>query len=78
METITLTPDLQSILIDLARQLRLSELDILRRALEEYARKIRKKQRLMAFAGSLTEAEADDLLRTIQSSRVNKDEAVQL
>ena len=65
-------------IIDLARQLHLSEMDILRRAIEDYARKIGRKQRLMAFAGILTDTEADDLLRAIQSSRVNKTEFVEL
>ena len=78
METITLTLDIQDMIIDLARQLHLSEMDILRRAIEDYARKIGKKQRLMAFAGILTETEADDLLHAIQSSRVNKTEFVEL
>ena len=78
METMTLTLDIQDVLIDLARQLHLSEMDILRRAIEDYARKIGRKQRLMAFAGILTETEADDLLRAIQSSRVNKTEFVEL
>lgn len=78
METITLTLDIQDMIIDLARQLHLSEMDILRRAIEDYARKIGRKQRLMAFAGILTETEADDLLRAIQSSRVNKTEFVEL
>ena len=78
METITLTLDIQDMIIDLARQLHLSEMDILRRAIEDYARKIGKKQRLMAFAGILTDTEADDLLRAIQSSRVNKTEFVEL
>lgn len=78
METMTLTLDIQDVLIDLARQLHLSEMDILRRAIEDYARKIGRKQRLMAFAGILTETEADDLLHAIQSSRVNKTEFVEL
>ncbi len=78
METITLTLDIQDMIIDLARQLHLSEMDILRRAIEDYARKIGRKQRLMAFAGILTDTEADDLLRAIQSSRVNKTEFVEL
>lgn len=78
METMTLTLDIQDMIIDLARQLHLSEMDILRRAIEDYARKIGRKQRLMAFAGILTDTEADDLLRAIQSSRVNKTEFVEL
>ncbi len=78
MQTMTVTADLQGTIIELARQLRLSEMEILRQAIEDYARKIRKKQRPMSFAGILTEAEADDLLNTIQSSRVNKDDVVQL
>ena len=78
METITLTLDIQDMIIDLARQLHLSEMDILRRAIEDYARKIGRKQRLMAFAGILTDTEADDLVRAILSSRVNKTECVEL
>lgn len=78
METITITPDIQGMIFDLARQLHISEIELLRRAITDYARKIRKKQQMMSFAGILSETEADDLFHAIQTSRVNKDEVVQV
>ena len=78
MQAITITSDLQGTVIELAHQLHLPEMEILRQAIEDYARKIRKKQRLMSFAGVLTDTEADELLRVIQAGRVDKDEVVQV
>lgn len=76
MLNMTITPDIQLMITDLSRQLQVPELDVIRQAIESYALKIKKKQQLMSFAGILTEAEADDLLHVIQTSRVNKDKAI--
>lgn len=78
MQQITITPDIETTIYDLSQHLHIPELEVIRRAIEAYAEKIRRKQRLMSFAGLLTETEADDLLQTIQASRVNKHEAIQV
>lgn len=72
MHAMTLPPELQLTIVDLSRQMRIPELEVLRQAVNEYAENIRKKQRLMSFCGLLTDEEADDLLRTVYDNRVNK------
>ena len=72
MPTMTLPLDMQRTLSDLSRRMHIPEVEVLQQAVNEFAEKIRNKQRLMSFAGALTEDEADDLLQTIQSSRTNK------
>ena len=72
MHTMTLPPELQLTILDLSRQMRIPELEVLRQAVNEYAEHIKKKQRLMSFCGLLTDEEADDLLQTIHDNRVNK------
>ncbi len=57
----------------LAREFKISQQAILKQAIDDYVKKLKKQQALLAFAGLLTENEADDLLATIQESRVNKD-----
>ena len=42
------------------------------KAIYEYAEKVKKKSRLMSFAGILGEKDADDLLKVIQESRTDK------
>lgn len=72
METIVITPNIKAVVADLARQLNITGTDVIRRAVHDYAEKIRKKRRLMSFAGTLDETEADNLLRNILNSRLNK------
>lgn len=78
MQTITITSEIQTILADLSDQLHLSEMEILQQAVEAYARRVQKKQKLMSFAGILTDFEADELLQTVLTNRVNKDVSLQL
>jgi hypothetical protein len=57
----------------LAKQLHLSETEILKRAVYDYLQKNQKRHRLLSFARMLTETEANDLLNVIQQNRYNKD-----
>ena len=57
----------------LARQLKTTREDIVKKAVNNYAKKINQKNRLMEFAGMLEEKEADEILSTIYNNRHNKD-----
>ena len=72
MKNVTLTADIEVIITDLANQLHVPETEIIRQAIDAYAKKIRKKNRLLSFAGILSEAEADAILKVIRDNRVNK------
>lgn len=72
MNSVTLTTDIQLLVTDLANQLHVPEMEIMRQAIEAYAQKMRRKNRLLSFAGMLTETEADTLLDVIRANRVNK------
>ena len=72
MTTMILPIETQRTLSDLSNRMHISEIEILQQAVNEFAEKIRKKQRLMSFAGMLTEDEAEDLLRTIRTNRLDK------
>jgi len=73
METLVIKPGIRAIVADLARQLQVSEDKVVQQAVVEYAEKIRKKKKLMSFAGILKDDEADEILQTIQKSRVDKE-----
>ena len=73
MESLVIKPGIQEIVADLARQLQVSEDKVVQQAVVEYAEKIRKKKKLMSFAGILNDDEADEMLQTIQKSRVDKE-----
>ena len=55
-----------------ARQLKTTREDIVKKAVNNYAKKINQKNRLMEFAGILEEKEADEILSTIYNNRHNK------
>ena len=73
MESLVIKPGIQEIVADLARQLQVSEDKVVQQAVVEYAEKVRKKKKLMSFAGILKDDEADEMLQTIQKSRVDKE-----
>lgn len=54
----------------LAKQLKTTKEEILKKAINSYAQRMKKKNRLMEFAGILNEEEADDLLHSIYSNRI--------
>jgi predicted transcriptional regulator len=73
MQGIMIDNELSITVNALAREFKVSQQAILKQAIDDYVKKLKKHQALLAFAGILTENEADDLLATIQESRVNKD-----
>lgn len=73
MESLVIKPGVRAVVADLARQLQISEHKVVHQAIVEYAEKVHKKKKLMSFAGILKEDEADQMLRTIQKSRVDKE-----
>ena len=72
MTTMTLPIETQRTLSDLSSRMHIPEIEILQQAVNEFAENIRKKQRVMSFAGMLTEDEAEELLRTIRTNRLDK------
>jgi|GEM_PF-1692137 len=56
----------------LAEQLKTTKEDIVKKAVQNYEKKIKQKNRLMEFAGILEE-EANEILDTIYSNRKNKE-----
>jgi hypothetical protein len=73
MENTLLDSETLSTITLLAKQLHLSETEILKRAVYDYLQKNQKRHRLLSFARMLTETEANDLLNVIQQNRYNKD-----
>ncbi len=73
MGNLVLDNNVLSTIAGLAERLKTSKEDIVRKAIEQYSRKLDKKNHLMSFAGSLKEEEADELLDSIYSDRRNKD-----
>ncbi len=78
MQAIMVDNELSAMVSAIANQLRMSQQAILKQAVEDYVKKINKHQALLAFAGLLQESEADELLQTIQQSRVNKNIEIDL
>lgn len=73
MQAMMIDNELSATVNEIARELNISQQAILKQAIEDYVKKIKKHQALLAFAGILQENEADELLATIQQSRANKD-----
>ncbi len=73
MQSIDKLKDIGPIITDLANQLHISENDVVRQAVYYFAEKIKKKKRLMTFAGTLDNDEAVNMLDFIYKSRLNKD-----
>ena len=72
MQAMMIDNELCATVNEIARELNISQQAILKQAIEDYVKKIKKHQTLLAFAGVLQENEADELLASIQQSRVNK------
>ena len=73
MQAMMIDNELSATVNEIARELNISQQAILKQAIADYVKKIKKHQALLAFAGILQENEADELLATIQQSRANKD-----
>ncbi len=72
MQTIRIQKDLKNTISELANKLKISEYDVIRRAVLEYSEKAKRKESLMSFAGSIDEEAADSMLKAIRESRVDK------
>ncbi len=73
MQAVMVDNELSATINEIACQLKISQQAILKQAVNDYVKKLQKHQALLAFAGILQENEADELLQTIQQSRVNKE-----
>lgn len=71
MQAIMLDEYLVITVSTVAEQLKTSRQAVIKMVIDDYVEKIKQLQRLLFFAGMLEEDEADDLLETIQQSRVN-------
>lgn len=69
MQSMMIDNELSATVNEIARELNISQQDILKQAIEDYVKKIKKHQALLAFAGILQENEADDLLAAIKFCR---------
>jgi hypothetical protein len=58
----------------LAERLKTTKEDIVKKAVENYEKKLNKQNPLMSFAGILDEEEADNILSSIYNNRQNKDQ----
>ena len=72
MQMIQINQDVKIAISDLAKLLNKSENDVVREAVAEYSERIKRKKRLMSFAGALDKTEADNMLNVITQSRTNK------
>jgi hypothetical protein len=57
----------------LAKQLKTSSEDVVKKAVDNYAETVKQSEDMMSFAGILDEEEADEMLKTIYENRRNKD-----
>jgi hypothetical protein len=57
----------------LAKRLKTTKEEIVKKAVSNYEKKINQKNRLMKFAGILEEDEADELLKSVYENRQNKE-----
>lgn len=62
----------------LAMRLKMTQEEIVAQAIDNYEKKINRKNRLMSFAGILEEDEADELLNSIHENRRNKEMELQV
>jgi len=72
METLTIDTQLKNKILWLVENVKTSELDILRQAIDWYVEKIKKQQILLSYAGLLTETEAETYTQTIFQNRYDK------
>ena len=69
---------LLSTISSLAERMKTTKEDVVKMAVNSYAKKINEKNRLMQFAGILEENEADEMLETIYENRHNKEMELQV
>ncbi len=72
METLTIDTQLKNKILWLVENVKTSELDVVRQAIDWYIERIRKQQILLSYAGLLTETEAGNYTQTLFENRYNK------
>ncbi len=78
MAQLVLDNKLLNTISSLAVKLKTTKADIVKRAVDNFAEEITKKNPLMAYAGILAEDEADEILNSIYRSRKSKNIDVRL
>lgn len=75
MGNLALDNNILRMISSLAKNLKVSEQDVVKRAVGHYAEKIKTKKEhsLLAFAGALTEEDAGEMLKAIYNNRKNKE-----
>ena len=73
MKNLVLDNKLLNTISSLAGRLKTTKEDIVKRAVNSYAKKITQKNHLMQYAGILAEEEADEILSSIYSNRKSKE-----
>jgi len=78
MGNLVLDNKLLSTISSLAERMKTTREDVVKMAVNSYAKGINEKNRLMQFAGILEDDEADEMLKTIYETRHNKEMELQL
>lgn len=78
MGNLVLDNKLLSTISSLAKRMKTTREDVVKMAVNSYAKKISEKNRLMQFAGILEDDEADEMLKTIYDNRHNKEMELQV
>lgn len=73
MRNLALDDKLLSTISSLAKRMKTTREEVVKMAVNSYAKKINEKNRLMQFAGILEDDEADEMLKTIYDNRHNKE-----
>jgi len=73
MQTLILeNPIILTRIYQLAQEMCIPETDVIAKAVDLYAKNMRKKRNLMSFAGTLTQKDGEDILNSINNSRMDK------
>ncbi|MGE0086067.1 MAG: hypothetical protein AB7S75_16790 [Desulfococcaceae bacterium] len=79
MQTLVLeNPIILTRICQLAQEMCIPETDVIEKAVDLYAKNIRKKKKLISFAGALTPKDGEDILNSINNSRMDKDMEIKL
>ncbi len=73
MGNLVLDNNLLSTISSLAERMKTTREDVVKMAVNSYAKKVSEKNQLMQFAGILEDNEADEMLKTIYDNRQNKE-----
>ena len=72
MKSLQIDNKTESKIISIANFLKTTEIDVIIKAIDYYLLNLEKKKKLLSLAGSLSEDEADKMLKDIYKNRKNK------